>query len=95
MSMIGRLNAYMCIRCRSVIVTEQIDEGVTPITIRCRANVECGGEMMSRFYRLPENAPPVSHEWYKPGMDEYKGMSRALQEHVQKNGCLLRKRVTK
>lgn len=54
----GRKNLYVCDTCRGVIATEDVDEGVTPAFLACRADgtedwdtpKKCKGTMQSQWY---------------------------------------------
>jgi hypothetical protein len=61
MSFQGKKNVYTCNACGSKIVTIDRDEGVTPFAMECKA--DCGGDMLSGFYRaLPSDGEPEC-EW--------------------------------
>jgi hypothetical protein len=88
-----RRNAYFCSHCRKVTITVDIDEGVTPMFIRC---IYCKEQASSFMYQLPGcfhfNIEP-DLEWYKPTGEEYKGLSKAFKEHIDKGGLNMRKRT--
>lgn len=88
----GKKNAYRCQKCGLVIVTEDIDEGVTPFTLRCRATKGCEGRMESMFYRIPQEL--VAHfEWYRPDSEESLTLPQSALTHVGLGGLLLRPRA--
>lgn len=58
------VNAYDCPKCGSATWTRDLVQGVTPMLLRCRTG--CGTEMaVSRCYKVPENHPQPTHEWYR------------------------------
>lgn len=93
-----RLNVYTCRICSGRTVTVDVDEGVTPFMLGCRASGQegdCTGTAESAMYRVPEDAPPADWEWYRPDDAELariKKRSRSLFEHVQHGGLVLRPR---
>lgn len=90
----GRENVYTCQTCGGHTTTIDLDEGVTPFMIGCRAKKGCHGDAYSAFYPKgprPAHIPAPSHEWYKPVGEELASMSEAMQEHVAKGGLNLRK----
>lgn len=89
----GRVNAYLCRDCRGYTMTVDVDEGVTPFMLRCRAEGEhgdCGGKAQSLFYRLPPALPEPAWEFYRPDEAELATLDRASRAHVQQGGLLLR-----
>lgn len=85
----GKKNAYRCNTCGQYIITIDVDEGVTPFAIGCRATEGCDGFMYSGFYRAPQYLVP-SWEWHKPTTLD--GLDPATREHVEKGGLILRMR---
>ena len=85
----GRLrkNLYTCDTCRGEIVTIDIDKGVTPFMISCRATPKCGGFMKSSFYHCDPHRF-AQFEWYRP--ETIEGLAPETQKHVMKGGLLLR-----
>lgn len=70
---IPRENAYMCSDCKKPTVTVDVDEGVTPAFLACRATEGCPGMGHSMMYpKLPRPAeyPAPAFEWYKPTLAE-------------------------
>lgn len=60
-------NLYNCHQCGNTIVTEDIDEGVTPSSLPCSM---FGGCSDGRMWSFGYNVPPVlvaSHEWFSNG----------------------------
>ena len=88
----GKKNAYDCGTCGGRIVTVNIDEGVTPFMLGCRATPGCGGMMMSQWYRIDQELKP-NYEWFRPDVvTEY---DEELKEHVRQGGLILRPVVVK
>jgi hypothetical protein len=87
----GKLNRYTCERCGGSVVTVDREEGVTPFMIRCRSDVlaarGCGAMMQSHFYRDVEGEP--EYEWRKPSTGEYRRLSAAMRDHVDRGGLLI------
>jgi len=83
-----RINQYRCQECKSIITTVDIDKGVTPFMLYCRATTGCKGMMESAFYRpLNTNATP-EFEWYKPSMKYAK--RKGMADHVDQGGLAIR-----
>lgn len=63
---VGKRNVYQCQKCRGHIVTVDVDSGVTPFMIRCRANFPstCDGDMESAFYRVSQDLIP-QYGWFR------------------------------
>lgn len=60
-------NLYNCHQCGNTIVTEDIDEGVTPSSLPCEMFSGC---KTGRMWSFGYNVPPVlvaSHEWFSNG----------------------------
>ena len=95
-----RENAYFCPTCRMPTVTVDVDIGVTPMFLACRASPECAGMASSSFYpRIPRpaHAPPPAWEWYKPTEKQAKRMEKSAPgtlEHVRRGGLLIRPRTS-
>jgi hypothetical protein len=99
-----RRNAYFCKECRKVTITVDIDNGVTPMFIKCHY---CYGAMANSFmYNLPgclrydfSNGKiaelPADLEWYKPSSEEYEKLSPHEKEHIDKGGLIYRLRTDK
>jgi hypothetical protein len=94
MSFQGKRNVYTCNACGSKIVTIDRDEGVTPFAMECKA--DCGGDMLSGFYRaLPSDGEP-EWEWYLPKHHrKYKGYRKDadgdFRDYFKNRGLQLRK----
>lgn len=82
-----RINKYTCDTCHGEIVTVDVDEGVTPMMLACRATNKCGGRMFSHGYRV-EGEPVPTHEWFKP--KSLSGFSAAMKQHIRQGGLVLR-----
>lgn len=94
-----RENVYTCTKCGGYTVTVDVDDGITPFILRCRASGkegECNGRAYSSCYPngpRPAKIPPPAWEWFKPIGSEYNKLSRDMKEHVDKGGLDLRKRT--
>lgn len=92
----GKLNIYTCERCRSHIVTRDIDEGVTPFMLPSREYCpqRCGAEprewvnMTSSFYRVWDQRIQEDFQWYRPKDGE--AVEPALRNHVERGGLIIR-----
>ena len=95
----GRWNVYTCDTCRGVTVTIDVDEGVTPAFLDCRASGrvgQCTGRASSSFYpkgERPSTLPPPAWEWYRPAPADVAAMAPATQAHVKAGGLLIRRRA--
>jgi len=85
----NKKNVYTCQECGGKIVTEDVDEGVTPFMLKCRATEGCDGNMWSAFYRCDQTLP-AGFEWFMP--KSLKGYNRGMKEHISKGGLDLRKK---
>jgi hypothetical protein len=93
-SLVGRKNWYWCSKCRGWTVTVDLEGGVTPFMINCRAREDCTNMTTSMLY--PEIPPPgaptePSWEWYRPTRAQLMSLPFELQEHVKQGGLLVRK----
>ncbi|HUD74796.1 MAG TPA: hypothetical protein VMQ76_06965 [Terracidiphilus sp.] len=94
---ITRENVYTCQKCGGLTVTVDIDEGVTPFMIGCRASgneTDCNGDAYSAFYPKgprPPHIPKPSWEWYKPSDKEVNSFPESWRDHYRKGGLHLRK----
>jgi hypothetical protein len=84
----GKRNAYVCECCGRRIITEDVDAGTTPMLIGCRAT-DCGGEMVSQFYRV-NPATPATHEWYRPTREWAEQQDAEVRDYVLGGGLVLR-----
>lgn len=76
----GKLNAYQCNKCRSVLVVVLLDWGTTPFMLGCaeagrfvatppgtKRDRYCKGDMTSGFYRIDHVwATYLTHGFYRP-----------------------------
>lgn len=92
-----RVNAYVCDVCGGVTTTVDIDEGVTPFTLSCRATEGCKGYSRSQMYPrgvVSTWVPSPSYEWYKPKGKELRGIHNVEElEHIKAGGLMLRRRT--
>lgn len=94
-----RENAYMCDTCKKPTVTVDVDEGVTPAFLGCRATEGCKGMGHSMMYpRLPRPAeyPAPAFEWYKPTEAEVAEVEKdypGSMQHWKNGGLFLRPRT--
>ena len=89
---LAKLNYYVCVSCRKITATVDIDEGVTPMIIDCKAGT-CNGDAHSTFYRTegyPKTAP--TWEWYRPSWLGRLFLDTANKWHVDQGGLLIRRR---
>jgi hypothetical protein len=88
----NKKNVYTCRLCGGSIVTIDIDEGVTPFMIECKANEDCDGVMHSSFYSVDQSLEP-EFEWYKPtSFDHYPSEYRKdMIRHVEDGGLDIRR----
>jgi len=61
-----KINIYRCPECGHEIITEQIDEGVTPFIVTCE---KCGEQAISAMYQCNQ-LHIAKFEWFKPKNDE-------------------------
>ena len=93
-----RENVYTCPKCHGFTVTVDVDEGVTPMFLKCRASGsegDCDGNAVSAMYPKgprPSYVPAPSWEWFKPTGKAYKKLSPAMKDHVDRGGLDIRKR---
>ncbi|WP_342163120.1 hypothetical protein [Methylobacterium sp. SD21] len=84
----GKLNIYTCGTCRGHVVTKDLDEGVTPFMMECRATAGCRGDMRSSMYRVYDQEMRPDFEWYRPTAVEV--VEPPLRDHVSRGGLLIR-----
>lgn len=90
----GSINAWVCDRCAAPTVSVDIEDGVTPMFLACRATPGCKGRAISRGY--PKGEPPaeiidaLAWEWYRPTPKQARRMGADMAEHVAKGGLDLR-----
>ena len=85
---IGKKNCYTCQKCGGRTTTLDIDEGVTPFAIQCKAKEGCKGMMYSCFYQIDQTIP-VNYVWYMP--KDLQGFNQYTLEHIRKGGLVMRK----
>lgn len=78
----GQKNGYQCRnpRCGHLLITIDLDDGVTPMMKRCPT---CGEMATSLFYRIDQSLP-IEGYWYRP--KSTRGMSREMRQHVEQGG---------
>lgn len=92
----GRENAYRCRDCGGLTVTIDVDDGVTPMFLACRASGregDCPGTAGSMMYPQgprPAHIPEPAWEWFRPRTVQ--GLDAETRDHVQRGGLLLRRR---
>ena len=89
--MSDRVNIYDCPECSGQTVTVDRDKGVTPFLLLCRVCVK--GIARSRFYRVPDDHPEPTHEWYKPTKAQAKRQERKYPgsyHHWEQGGLSIR-----
>jgi hypothetical protein len=94
---VGKLNVYQCPLGHPTVTVDR-DAGVTPGAMPCPHTeargfpvvlVACELTARSAWYRVPPDLTPT-HEWYRPGDDERRGLSTYSADHVDKGGLLIR-----
>lgn len=95
----GDKNAYYCDLCKQYTITIDVDEGVTPMFLGCRATEGCKGRATSMMYPAepwPDSVPTEPmFEWFKPVLTagQLKRHRREFDpfvDHVQRGGLDLR-----
>ena len=92
-SLVGKVNAYRCDECKGFITTRDVDAGVTPMFLGCRATEGCQGRSVSSGYPdgpIPDWIPPVEWEWYRPAGHDLTGETDEVRDYVAQGGLLLR-----
>jgi hypothetical protein len=87
-SNVGKLNIYTCRECRGHVVTRDLEAGVTPFMVGCKATAGCKGMMESSFYRVWDQKMRASHVWYRPVSTGF--LTAGERQHVEMGGLLLR-----
>lgn len=97
---LGKKNAYFCDKCLNYIVTIDIDVGVTPMFLACRATEDCPGTMVSMMYPdepWPERDPggreiptEPNFEWFKPSLKNARRRGPEMYDHVRRGGLDIR-----
>lgn len=89
----GPYNGYKCEKCGVITLTMDVDDGVTPMFLVCRAEGSCDGQSVSLGYPsgpVPEELLPVRFEWYRPDQDEINTLEPSMIDHVSRGGLVLR-----
>lgn len=85
----GKKNIYTCDKCKGHIVTVDVERGVTPFMVGCKATLDCKGMMKSSMYRVFDQDMRADYEWYRPSAAEV--LKSHVKQHVDQGGLLLRK----
>jgi hypothetical protein len=88
-SLVGQKNRYTCRKCNSWYVTVDKDDGTTPFMAPCRVRF-CDGVAQSEFYRVDQSLT-ATHEWYRAGDAEARGMEPNSRQHHDMGGLFLRR----
>lgn len=87
------INEYRCPLCGWKAITKTLEDGVTPMFIRCEGK-RCDRNTLpaaaSMMYRVNQAQQPT-HEWYRPDAKELEGSTDGVREHVSQGGLMLRK----
>lgn len=95
-----RWNYYRCLTCHLCFVTVDVQDGVTPMFLKCRNPRGCEGRMASGMYASPDMWPVIIRGrapdgvWVRPTKKEARQMKRqypALYKHVKDGGLILRR----
>lgn len=92
MSFRGRKNIYHCPACGGETVTIDVDEGITPMFLACRAAGDvgqCKGRAVSAMYQVDPDIKPA-WEWFRPSLKNARRKGPDVLDHVQHGGLLLR-----
>lgn len=89
---VGSVNAYRCMKCGADTVTIDVDEGVTPMFLGCKATPGCDGTAQSLEYFADDIGPdPVpTYEWYRPTLKWARRKGMEVLSHVRQGGLMLR-----
>ena len=93
-----QINVYTCPACRGFTVTIDIDKGVTPMFLGCRASGnedDCEGMAQSAMYPKrprPPHIPAPAWEWYKASEEEIEAMPEGHRQYYRDGGLAIRKR---
>lgn len=90
--MTKKINTYTCIK-GHITVTIDIDEGTTPMILRCRQKDDNGKHNCTEFansawYNCDQSLKP-EYEFFKP--KSLKGLSREMKEYIKLGGLDIRK----
>lgn len=92
MSLANPINVYTCEVCSGETVTIDVDEGVTPFYLDCRATKGCSGIARSSMYRPRAGHASPTWEWYRPTQKQARKSGAAMAEHVRLGGLDIRRR---
>lgn len=87
------INAYKCRECGGLTVTIDVDSGVTPALLACRATPGCNGMAVSSGY--PASDPPphimakLRWEWRLPKGFDYARLSPEMRQFIDDGGLEL------
>lgn len=84
----GKKNIYVCEKCQGHVVTVDVDAGVTPFMLGCKATDGCKGMMKSSMYRVYDQTMKAAFEWHLQSSTV--GMSEAMNHHTEMGGLSLR-----
>lgn len=97
-------NHYICQTCGAVTIARHDDEGVTPFMLGCYARAGCNGRAQSTFFRGPQGENQIPHVVFFRPTDAIEAIEainkeprrwrKAMLEHYQKGGALMRKADT-
>ena len=86
----GNKNVYVCQVCGKGVVTIDIEDGVTPFMIGCKATEGCEGDMYSSFYDVDQSLP-AQFEWYRPTISQYPQEAQGfMRKHIEQGGLEIR-----
>lgn len=96
-----RLNVWVCETCGDGVLCFDLHPGTTPYIVphATLGDPDCAGSCTSRMYSGADAAVwrarlgGPSHEWYRPSVFELGQSSKAVREHVQMGGLLVREYV--
>lgn len=86
MEAMGKVNRYVCEKCKAVHGTINLNSGTTPFLIGCKS---CDGMAQSSFYRLPEGEAGCGWAWYRPIPSVFERLTAGEQEHILAGGLIL------
>lgn len=89
-----RINGWLCKVCQRWTVTVDVDHGVTPMFLACRAAEGCDGTAVSAMYQPPEDIGEPQWEWYRPTDKQARRMGPGMADHVARGGLAIRRRTS-
>jgi hypothetical protein len=87
-----QINGYQCPTCGAVTVTIDVDDGATPMMLRCRKTPGCEGVAQSMWYRVPSDIGEPEWEWFRPSKAATRRMDAGMRDHIERGGLDLRRR---